>query len=113
MEHAMKSLQLLVVAVVAAAAFSHRAVAQTPINAPGAMQPSTGTGIIHEMPMYREIGSDPTSGILDGREYIALTQIAYGWRNNVSFQFDAPVVARDLNVTPSSNVDDDEFGLGD
>ena len=96
-----------------ASALSGKAAAQTPINAPGAMQPSTGTGIVHEMFMYREIGSDPASGILDGREYIALTQVAYGWRNNVSLQFDAPIVANDLNVTPSSNVDDDEFGVGD
>ena len=87
------------------------ALAQTPINAPGAMQPSTGTGIWHIMPMYREIGSDPRSDVESGREYIALSQLAYGLRNNLMIQFDAPIVFRDLDLGAAG--DDDDFGIAD
>lgn len=85
--------------------------AQTPINAPGAMQPSTGTGVWHIMPMYREIGSDPRSNVESGHEYIALSQLAYGLRNNLMIQFDAPIVFRDLDLGGAG--DDDDFGIAD
>jgi hypothetical protein len=87
--------------------------AQTPINAPGAMQPSTGTGVWHVMPMYREFGPDPTSDIDRGRETILLSQVAYGLAKDVSIQFDAPLVYRDLVVGPGSEIDDSDFGLAD
>ena len=72
--------------------------AQTPINAPGAMQPSTGTGVWHVMPMYRELGSHPDSGVRAGKEYVLLSQIAYGLRNNLSLQLDAPLVFSDISM---------------
>ncbi|MCI0362521.1 MAG: transporter [Phycisphaerales bacterium] len=89
------------------------ATAQTPINAPGAMQPSTGTGVYHIMPMYREIGSDPTSNVLGGREYIVLSQIAYGVSQNFSLQIDVPVGYRDLQISGPGSADDHEAGIGD
>lgn len=89
----------------------HRASAQSPINAPGAMQPSTNTGIWHLMPMYREFGSDPTSNIEGGKEYILLNQIAWGVSNKFSLQFDLPVVYADLDL--SGPGDENDFGLGD
>src|SRR5688500_5350325 len=90
---------------------AHQAAAQSPINAPGAMQPSTGTGIWHVMPMYREFGSDPASSIEGGKEFIFLSQIAYGVTSKFSLQFDAPLVYSDLDLTGAG--DDDDFGLGD
>src|SRR5687767_3680139 len=78
----------IVVALITIGEVSGIAKAQTPINAPGAMQPSTGTGVYHIMPMYREIGSDPTSNIVGGREYIVLSQIAYGVSQSFSLQID-------------------------
>lgn len=92
--------------------------AQTPINAPGAMQPSTGTGVWHVMPMYREIGSHPDSGVRAGEEYVLLSQIAYGLRNNLSLQLDAPLVFSDIGVDSGAHAhghagDEDELGLAD
>jgi hypothetical protein len=84
---------------------------QTPINAPGAMQPSTDTGVLHLMPMYRKLGPDPSSTVTGGSEYLLLSQVAYGLRSNLSLQLDVPMVYRDLDL--SGPGDDDEFGLGD
>lgn len=94
---------------------AQQAFAQTPINAPGAMQPSTGTGLWHVMSMYREIGSDPTSNVESGKEYILLSQVAYGLTSQFSVQFDAPFMYRDLNLGPGSRGggDDHESGVGD
>jgi hypothetical protein len=75
------------------------AFAQTPINAPGAMQPSTGTGVFHEMLLYRNRGADPTLGELGADEYIALSQIAYGLTRNISVQLDIPIVYTDRELT--------------
>ncbi len=108
----MTSTQLrFLAAAVLAVCTARVASAQSPINAPGAMQPSTNTGIWHVMPMYREFGSDPTSDIERGKEYILLNQIAYGVTKKFSLQFDAPLVYTDLNL--STPGDDDDFGLGD
>ncbi len=101
------------VIIVMTLAASRAASAQTPINAPGAMQPSTGTGVYHVMPMYREIGSDPTSDVISGQEYILLSQIAYGLRNDLSLQFDIPVVYRNLNDATGMNDEDDHLGVSD
>ena len=85
--------------------------AQTPIIAPGAMQPSTGTGVFHEMLLYRERGGDPNTGDLGAQEFIALTQIAYGLTYNLSLQFDVPVVYSHLDLaTPG---DDDDLAIAD
>jgi hypothetical protein len=112
MEQPMTSHQLtLLVAVILAVGTAQRALAQSPINAPGAMQPSTGTGIWHVMPMYREFGSDPTSDVESGREYILLNQIAYGITKQFSLQLDAPIVYTDLDLGGAG--DDDDFGVGD
>ena len=89
------------------------ACAQTPINAPGAMQPSTGTGVWHIMAMYRQIGSDPASDVERGRETILLSQAAYGLRKDLMIQFDVPMVYRDLVLEPGSTDDDSEIGVGD
>jgi hypothetical protein len=87
-------------------------VAQSPINAPGAMQPSTNTGVFHEMALYRERGADPTMGDLGADEYIALTQVAYGLQYNFSLQIDVPVVYSDIQAAMPGD-DDDDFNIGD
>ena len=86
--------------------------AQTPINAPGAMQPSTGTGVLHIMPMYRREGSDPRTGQESTDNYLALVQAAYGVSRNVGIQFDVPMVYRDVRVGASGGPSD-EFGIAD
>src|SRR5687768_9939935 len=103
---------LSIAAICGSAMCSGIASAQTPINAPGAMQPSTGTGVWHVMPMYREIGSDPTSTVSEGEEFILLSQIAYGVNSKFSLQLDVPLVYRDVNSGPfAGSVDDDELGV--
>ncbi len=87
------------------------ALAQSPINAPGEMQPSTETGIFHVMPMYRETGSDPVRAESGSREYMALTQIAYGIRYDLSVQLDIPLGYRDVDYTAGTS--DADFGIGD
>ncbi len=86
--------------------------AQTPINAPGAMQPSTGTGVVHLMPMYRRVRGDSSIGQESADEFIMLTQIAYGISKNVGIQFDVPMVYRDVNVGPAGGPDD-QFRVAD
>lgn len=86
--------------------------AQTPINAPGAMQPSTGTGIVHVMPMIRWEGSNPLTGQQSAIDDLALVQIAYGVSKNIGIQFDAPMVYRDVHVGPAGGPGD-EFGIAD
>jgi hypothetical protein len=86
--------------------------AQTPINAPGAMQPSTGTGVLHVMPMYRREGADPRTGQQSADNYLALVQVAYGVAKNVGIQFDVPMVYRDVRVGTSGGPSD-EFGIAD
>jgi hypothetical protein len=92
--------------------FAQTVHAQTPINAAGAMQPSTGTGVVHVMPYYRRVDSDSSIGQESADEYIALTQIAYGVAKNVGLQFDIPMVYRDVHVGPGGGPDD-ELGVGD
>jgi hypothetical protein len=87
--------------------------AQTPINAPGAMQPSTNTGIYHVMPMYRKTSADAALGIPEADEYVLLSQIAYGIRNNFSIQLDAPLVYRDIQTGGGAAFDDSDFGFAD
>lgn len=96
------------------ACLSPRAAAQTPIVAPGAMQPSTGTGVVHFMPMYRRAGEDPLTGQQIADEYALLTQVAYGLAKNVSIQFDVPMVYSDIKMgAAAGGGSDDEFGLAD
>ena len=85
--------------------------AQSPINAPGAMQPSTGTGVFHPMFIYRHLDDNPTNNEQSVNEYIALMQVAYGVSSKFSLQFDAPLIYRDINLSPSGS--DDEFDIGD
>lgn len=85
--------------------------AQSPINAPGAMQPSTGTGVIHEMFLYRDLGNNPTSNEVSANEYAAITQIAYGVSHNFALQFDAPLVYRDFRLAGGGS--DDDFNIAD
>lgn len=98
--------------VLALLAYIPSAAAQTPINAPGAMQPSTGTGVVHVMPMYRRVGDDPLTGQTSADEFIMLTQIAYGISRNVGIQFDVPMVYRDVSVG-SAGGPDDQFRIAD
>lgn len=84
--------------------------AQTPINAPGAMQPSTGTGVYHAMFLYRNRGADPSMGDLGADEYIALSQVAYGLARNLSLQVDVPIVYSDAD-TPTGS--DSELTIAD
>jgi hypothetical protein len=74
------------------------AAAQTPINALGAMQPSTGTGIVHLMPMYRREGSDPVTGQSSADDWVTLMQVGYGVSKNMGLQFDVPMVYRDVRI---------------
>jgi hypothetical protein len=91
--------------------FTVNVLAQSPINAPGEMQPSTETGIFHEMFMYAETGSDPFRNETGAQEYIALTQIAYGIRYDLSVQLDIPLGVRETNYIGGGS--DTDFGLGD
>ena len=94
------------------ACFWSTARAQSPINAPGAMQPSTNTGVLHEMFLYRDRGPDPTMGDLGADEYIALTQVAYGLQYNLSMQLDVPVAYSSIQPASPSD-DDDDFNIAD
>jgi hypothetical protein len=85
--------------------------AQSPINAPGAMQPSTHTGVIHGMFLYRDLGNNPTNSEASANEYIALTQIAYGLSHDLAMQFDAPLVYRNLKLDGGGSEDD--FNIAD
>lgn len=102
----------LCVALAAALFMSAESLAQSPINAPGAMQPSTNTGVFHEMLLYRERGADPTMGDLGADEYIALTQIAYGLQYDLSLQIDVPIVYSDIQPAAPGD-DDDDFNIAD
>lgn len=102
---------LIGAAVIAVVAPANYALAQSPINAPGAMQPSTGTGVWHFMPLYREFGSDPTSNVTEGREIILLNQIAYGVTSRFSVQLDVPVIRSEAKRAGAS--DEQDFGVGD
>jgi hypothetical protein len=102
----------LMFALIALATITPSAVAQTPINAPGAMQPSTGTGVVHIMPMYRRQGAHPTNGQDSADEYLALLQVAYGITKNIGIQYDVPMVYRDLRVGAAGGPSD-EFGVAD
>jgi hypothetical protein len=84
---------------------------QSPINAPGAMQPSTGTGVVHPMFLYRKLGDNPTNNEQSVNEFIALAQIAYGLSSTFSLQFDAPLIYRDIRLSPSGS--EDEFNIAD
>jgi hypothetical protein len=88
-----------------------RAAAQTPINAPGAMQPSTGTGVLHIMPMYRREGSDPRGGQESADNYVAVLQAAYGITSTIGIQFDVPMVYQSVSMRDGSS--DDDFGIAD
>lgn len=87
------------------------AFAQTPIVAPGAMQPSTGTGVAHFMPMYRRLDSFAPSGQDSADEFALLTQVAYGISKNVGIQFDVPMVYSSIDMDGGDS--DEEFGLAD
>lgn len=86
--------------------------AQSPINAPGAMQPSTKTGVFHEMFYFRDRGPDPIMGDLGADEYIALTQVAYGLQYNLSLQIDVPIVYSDIQPAAPGD-DDSDFNIAD
>jgi len=86
--------------------------AQTPINAPGAMQPSTGTGVLHIMPMYRRLDSFEPDNQRSADEYAVLAQVAYGLAKNVGIQFDVPMVYSNVKMA-GGGTDEDEFGLAD
>ena len=86
--------------------------AQTPINAPGAMQPSTGTGVAHFMPMYRRLDSFAPTDQQSADEYALLTQVAYGISKNVGIQFDVPMVYSSINMDAGES-DDEDFGVAD
>jgi hypothetical protein len=86
--------------------------AQTPIFSFGAMQPSTGTGVLHEMLLYRKLGDHPRTGERGADEYIALTQIAYGIRSDIGLQIDVPVVYRDIDGGNRGD-DDDNLNIAD
>jgi hypothetical protein len=100
------------IAALAALAINAAALAQSPINAPGEMQPSAGTGIYHAMFMYRETGSDPFRGERGSQEYVQLSQIAYGITYDLSVQFDIPVGYRDVDAAAGSSAED-ELGVGE
>lgn len=89
------------------------AAAQTPINAPSAMQPSTGTAIVRGTAAYREVGSDRNLNVSGGQEWIVLSQTEYGLRHDLSVQLELPIVYREFKRSSSGSGSDDEFGLGD
>ena len=101
----------IVVIASSGALFPANAHAQTPINAPGAMQPSTGTGVLHIMPMYRRLDSFGPDNQQSANEYTVLAQVAYGLAKNVGIQFDVPMVYSNVKMVGGSN--DDEIGLAD
>src|SRR5262249_53325224 len=102
---------LCAVAVVAMASAAREGKAPSPINAPGAMQPSTGTAVMHEMFLYRDVGSNPTNNETGANELAAITQIAYGVAHNFALQFDAPLVYRDVRLAGGGG--ESEFNIAD
>src|SRR4030095_3434610 len=100
------------IAIAAAGAWlATRAMAQTPINAPGAMQPSTGTGVVHIMPLYRRLDSFEPGGQQSADEFATLAQVAYGLAKNIGLQFDVPMVYSRINMDGGGS--DDDFGIAD
>jgi hypothetical protein len=85
--------------------------AQSPINSPGAMQPSRQTLLVHEMFQYRSLGDDPSTGEQGADEFIGLTQLAWGVSRNFSLQFDLPVVHREFS--PAVGDDASETSIAD
>lgn len=86
--------------------------AQSPINSLGAMQPSVGTFLVHEMLSARLVDGDASTLQRDVLSFALTSQISYGVLPNLSFNLDLPVVVNHYEASASAASDTD-LGLGD
>ncbi len=90
------------------------AAAQTPVNAPSAMQPSVGRFNIHQMGYVRWFDGDSTTDGRDIVQTVSLTQINYGVLGNLALSLDIPLVYNHLDdAGPGGATGDSAFGFGD
>jgi hypothetical protein len=66
--------------------------AQTPVNAPSAMQPSVGRVNVHQMAYVRWLGGSESTDGRDVRQFVSLTEINYGVLGNLALSLDIPLV---------------------
>ena len=101
-------------AIASATSVTAAALAQTPVTAPSAMQPSVGRFNVHQMAYMRWFDGDDSTADRDVRQFVSLTEINYGVLGNLALTLNVPLVYNHYDdAGAGGETGDSSFGFGD